>query len=348
MTTDVKDKSQSGSEPVVSVAMITYNHLPYLEEAVEAVMAQRADFEIELLLADDCSLDGAGELVVALGSRHPQRIRVIRSECNVGMHANLLRAERSARGKYVAYCEGDDFWHDPEKLAKQVAFLESRPDYVMVHSNCNRYFVDEKRLLRNSLTVTKNLDDTKAYEDILLGRRLMMTLTAMVRREKLQQVLESSPECTDPKWPMGDTQRWLELSRLGKVGCIHEALATKNMLGESASSSRDMRKLLHFFLAARELSLHYLQKYPVSNEVDRAVRKKLALALLQHAYDARDAATAEKMHSDFVAQNGSPTLRASWLNWGSHSTVRQCLVLPLLKAEARCRWLGRKLRPQVS
>jgi len=168
-----------------------------------------------------------------------------------------------------------------------------------------------------------------------------MTLTVVARREKLQWVLDTCPECSDPKWPMGDTQRWLELSRLGKVGCIHEALATKNMLNESASSSRDARKLLRFFLAGRELNFHYLQKYPVTPTVERAVREKLALALLQHSYDACDPSVADAMFDDYLAQGGRALWRSRWLRWGSRSIGRQRLVSPLLKAEAQWRRMRR-------
>jgi glycosyltransferase involved in cell wall biosynthesis len=329
--------------PLVSVAMITFNHRPYIERAVKCVLNQETDFNVELVIGEDCSTDGTRELVFDLQRRHPELIRIVTSEHNVGAQ-NILRTERACRGKYLAYCEGDDFWSDPSKLAKQVAFLESRPDYVMVHSNCHRYVVAEQRLLRNNLTVSKQLDDTKAYEDLLLGRRLMMTLTVVARREKLQRVLETCPECSDPKWPMGDTQRWLELSRLGNVGCIHEALATKNMLAESASSSQDARKLLRFFLAARELHLHYLNKYPASAELNRAVRKNLALALLHHAYQACDPLVADAMYEDYVAQTRHSLSRGRWLRWGSRSPLRQRLVSPFVKAELLWRRLRRRMQ----
>jgi hypothetical protein len=103
---------------------------------------------------------------------------------------------------------------------------------------------------------------------------------------------------------MGDTTTWLELSRLGKIGCIHKALATKNMLPESASSSQDPQKLLRFFLAGRDLNLHYLTKYPVSAEVERTVREKLALGLLYHAH--APVTLKARRCQEYVAQRGAP------------------------------------------
>jgi len=329
--------------PLVSVAMITYNHREYIHQSVESILSQQVNFPFELVIGEDFSTDGTREMVFKLQKKYPERIRLVSSESNVGAHRNAVRTEQACRGKYVAFCEGDDFWNDPSKLAKQIAFLEARPDYSMVHSHCNRYFVEERRLARNSLTVPRGLDDGNAFEEMLLGRRVPLTVTVVARLEKVHWAVAHCPECTDPTWPMRDTQMWLELSRLGKVGCIHEPLATTNVLAESAGQSRDPLKRLKFYLAARKLQLHYLDKYPVAAEVDRVVREKLALTLLWHAFVSGNAAVADEMYSDFVARRGRPTLRARWLRWGSRSPFRRRMVSPLVKAESQWQRIQRRL-----
>ncbi|HXG47667.1 MAG TPA: glycosyltransferase, partial [Methylomirabilota bacterium] len=335
--------SRLPASPMVSVVMATFNHRPYIEKAVQSVLAQETDFPVELLIGEDCSIDGTRELVCELARRHPDRIRVITSDRNVGAHPNVARLERASRGKYLAYCEGDDWWHDPRKLAKQVAFLEARPGWVMVHSHCDRYYVATGRLLRNDLTVPSDLDDARAYEDILLGVRYPLTVTVMVVREALMKVVESCPECLDARWPMGDTQRWLELARLGRVGCIHESLATTNVLPESAGQSRDPRKRLRFYLAARELKLHYLAKYPVAPELARTVRERLALVLLQHAHQAGAPEVADQMFAEYAELRGRASWRARWLRWGSRSAERRRLVAPLVMIDNQLRRLRRRL-----
>jgi Glycosyltransferases involved in cell wall biogenesis len=333
--------------PLVSVLMITYNHRPYLEKAVQGILNQQTSFPVELLIGEDWSTDGTRDLVFELGKRNPGRIRVIASEKNVGLHANLARVERAAIGKYVAYCEGDDFWNDPQKLAKQVAFLESRPAYTFVHSHCHRYVVAENRLMADSLKVPRDLDDSKAFEDILLGRRSPLTVTVMARRDELNQVLENCPECTDPVWPMGDTQRWLELSRRGKVGCIHESLATHNWLPESAGQSQDPQKRLKFYSAAREIKLHYLRKYPVAPEIDRAVKRRVASLLLNYAFQAADLDFARKLYLEYRSNGGTPDLRTRSLLWGSASVNRQRWVQPVLLFHKNYRRLIRQARIRI-
>jgi hypothetical protein len=319
---------------MVSVAMITYNQRSYLEKAVESVIAQEVDFPVEVLLGEDHSTDGTRQLAFQLQERYPDRLCIISSEANVGAIKNLVRVERACRGKYLAYCEGDDYWQDRSKLAKQVGFMEARADYSMVHSHCNRYYVASNRLQQDSLRVPLGLDDGNAFEDIMLGRRYPLTVTVMTRRDALNWVVKHCPECSDPHWPMGDTQRWLELSRRGKVGCIHEPLATTNVLLESAGQSQDPNRRLKFFMAARALKLHYLEKYPIAPETDRQVREKLALMLLQRAYDASDPLVAQEMFDEYTRLRHSPSFRARWLLWGSRSSQRRQRVAPLVRMEA--------------
>lgn len=329
--------------PLVSVAMITYNHRPYIEHAINSILNQKTDFGVELIIGEDHSKDGTREFVTALPFRFPGRVRLVTSADNVGMHKNLHRVELASRGKYVAYCEGDDFWHDPYKLAKQVEYLEKRPDYVMVHSHCDRFRVQQRKLLANSLTVPIGLDDCDAYKQILTGVRYPLTVTVMARKNALFDALRHAPECTDPKWPMGDTQRWLELARRGKVGCIHESLATTNILPESAGQSRDSGKRLKFYLAARDLQLHYLQKFPVDAKADRLVRRNLAMSLLSEAFQAGAADKADELFLEFVSQGGEVGLRQRLQRWGSASRFHRALALPILKMESRCSRLRRNL-----
>ncbi|TVZ26046.1 glycosyltransferase involved in cell wall biosynthesis [Gillisia sp. Hel_I_86] len=117
--------------PCVSVVMITYSHEKYIREAIESVLMQECDFEVELIVADDKSPDNTEAIVKDIINQHPKGnwIRYIKHEVNKGMMPNFIWALNQAKGKYTALCEGDDYWIDPLKLQKQVNFLESNPAY---------------------------------------------------------------------------------------------------------------------------------------------------------------------------------------------------------------------------
>ena len=112
--------------PKVSVCMISYRHAAFIAQAIESVLAQQCDFEIELVIGDDCSPDGTGAICDEFARRDP-RVRLLPRDRNLGVMANFSRTLQACRGEYVAVCEGDDYWIDPLKLAKQVAFLDAHP-----------------------------------------------------------------------------------------------------------------------------------------------------------------------------------------------------------------------------
>lgn len=121
--------------PTVSVCMITYGHENYISQAIEGVLMQQCDFEIELIIANDCSPDNTDAVVKDMIDNHPNGnwIRYIKHERNLGMVPNFLNTLHQAKGKYIALCEGDDYWTDPLKLQKQLTFLINNPSYC-IHS----------------------------------------------------------------------------------------------------------------------------------------------------------------------------------------------------------------------
>ena len=121
------EKSAADS-PKVSVVSTTYNQEAYVRQTFDAFVAQRTDFPVEIIVADDASTDSTPEIIGEYAERHPHLFRPIFRSENLGLHANLIHALSEARGEYVALCEGDDYWTDPLKLTKQVALLDRCPE----------------------------------------------------------------------------------------------------------------------------------------------------------------------------------------------------------------------------
>lgn len=155
-----------GSAPMVSVLMITYGHEKYIEEAILSVLNQKTNFKCELIIGNDNSPDRTDEIVLKLIEENTNPnflISYTKNESNLGMMPNFISIFKNANGKYLALCEGDDFWVDNLKLKKQVDFLESNLDYNMVVSNYNLYYqaTNQKRqnrelFNRNQVLTLKN------------------------------------------------------------------------------------------------------------------------------------------------------------------------------------------------
>ncbi len=122
---------------VVSINCITYNQEQYIGDAIEGFLMQETDFEYEILIGEDCSTDRTREIVDQYVKKYPHQIRLITSDVNVGARMNSQRLIDESKGKYIAECEGDDYWIDPYKLQKQVDYMEANSDCSFCFHNAH-------------------------------------------------------------------------------------------------------------------------------------------------------------------------------------------------------------------
>ena len=119
--------------PLLSVCLLTYNHVNYIRQAVESVLMQKVDFDFEFIIADDFSTDGTRDILLEYQIKYPDLIKLVLREKNYGAVNNWLKLLPVPRGKYMAYLEGDDYWFHEGKLQKQINFLENNQEYSAVH-----------------------------------------------------------------------------------------------------------------------------------------------------------------------------------------------------------------------
>ncbi len=126
-------------QPMVSVCVQTYQHFNYIKECLDGILMQQTTFPFEILLGEDSGTDGTREICMEYAQKHPDKVRIFlhHRENNISINGtptgrfNFLYNLYNARGKYIALCEGDDYWTDPLKLQKQVNFLEGNDEYVI-------------------------------------------------------------------------------------------------------------------------------------------------------------------------------------------------------------------------
>lgn len=182
--------------------MTTYNHAPYLRQAIESVLSQQTSFGVELVLGEDCSTDGTAELCREYAAKYPGRVRLVTGGRNVGWRANYRRTFDACRGKYVAYCDGDDWWTDPCKLQMQADLMESDPGCGMCYTGADEYWQAEGTLKSDP---DRHYTD---FEQMLLGISVP-NCTALARRELIAAYYaEIRPE-EHPEW----------LTETGPCGC---------------------------------------------------------------------------------------------------------------------------------
>lgn len=204
--------------PIVSICCITYNHAPYIRQCLDGFLMQKTNFAFEVLIHDDCSTDGTTEIIKEYEKLHPEIIRAIYEEENQwvkGRRGSALFNYPRAKGKYIAMCEGDDYWIDPLKLQKQVDFLENNSDYSMCFARAMEHYEDgskEDKLF--SLVDNRDYDGVEFYEDWIIP-----TATVLFRVNVLESVVYKSA-INSRKFIHGDIVLFLSCAACGKVrGC---------------------------------------------------------------------------------------------------------------------------------
>lgn len=197
-------KTWDRSKPLISIVCLTYNHASFLSEAVNGFLIQETTFPFEIVFHDDASTDETQALILELKERYPEIVRFVFQEKNIYSAAGnvLLHAIAACKGKYIAFCEGDDYWVDPRKLEKQASFLENNPTYVVTYSDCQPF--DESGDV--------SFDFGGARRDLspqeLKEAPAIFTLTACFRN-----LLKIPPEAAMAKY--GDLFMWSLLGHFG-------------------------------------------------------------------------------------------------------------------------------------
>ena len=166
------------NNPLVSIAMITYNHEVFISKAIESVLMQKTDFEFELLISDDASTDNTVEICREYQKKYPNIIRLVAYEKNVGMINNFINAYNSCKGKYMAILDGDDYFIDEYKLQKQADYLENNTQCSLVYTLAKDYFSDNNTFLNTTEQEPSDVD----FVYLLHRGWYIRTATVMVRK----------------------------------------------------------------------------------------------------------------------------------------------------------------------
>lgn len=240
---EVGDAACLTRRPKVSVLMLAYNHAPYIAHAISSVLVQQADFQFELIIGDDASTDGTREIALRAQQEAPELVRVLFSPRNVGMHANHARLLDAARGEFIAYCEGDDFWLDQKKLQKQVDYLHLHERCGLVHANYLN-LIQVGRTWRTRVAFRRSAQLRRRsgmiYPDMLRANRIQ-TCTVLSRRELIDRYRGTGPGVDS--YLVGDWPEFLFLSHESEVGFISEPLAAYRRTPGSVTNSGHAAKV---------------------------------------------------------------------------------------------------------
>ena len=254
---------RNNEKPLVSICCITYNHAAYIRDCLEGFVMQQTNFPFEVLIHDDASTDGTADIIREYEAKFPDIIKPIYQTenqyskgVNVGMQT-LFRAQ----GKYTAFCEGDDFWCDPQKLQRQFDFMESHPDYSACF--CGHYVINEFEHHITPMGFPAAVFPTDVHEAqrlILSGQHPFSTVSNFFRTSAWEKIHPAFVEDTQNA-PMGDRQLYFHLAGAGKIGYIRRRMSVYRRHGGSVSAHDSEAKQARFHDAACKCIIRMARKY---------------------------------------------------------------------------------------
>lgn len=219
-----------GEQPLVSVLIVTYNHCRYFSAAIESVLAQRTSFPVEILVSEDASTDGTRDIVAGYAERHPDRVHLLLSDCNIRSNEVVARGLRQARGRYVALLDGDDFWCDVGKLQRQVDFLDANPGCMAVFHNAWKTTGDQQTEERWTPSATAPRLDLEA----LMEGNPFATCAGMMRADCVRDV----PEWYAGFFPITDWPLYALCALRGELAFVDEVVGVYRLHEGGAFSHR--------------------------------------------------------------------------------------------------------------
>jgi glycosyltransferase involved in cell wall biosynthesis len=234
---------QEPDQPKVSVVLLTYNHEPYIVEAIDSVLLQETDFPFELVIVEDCSTDRTREIITEYQARNPGIISLVLAESNQNDFRAWAQAIVQARGQYVALLEGDDYWTSPHKLQKQAGFLDENPDCTICFHNVKIVSQDKDRPPEDYNDSDQKLLTTT--ED-LWHRNFLATCSVVLRKGVVTEIPDWFHEMRFGDWPLH-----IIYSEHGHIGYLPETMGVYRLhdkgLFSSISPSRQLEGVLSFY-----------------------------------------------------------------------------------------------------
>lgn len=262
-------------DPLVCVRVATYNQAAFLRQCLDGIVSQQTDFPFVAVVHDDASTDGTTEIVREYAARYPHIIYPLYEEENLysrrdGSLGKVMYSNTS--GKYLALCEGDDYWIDPHKLQRQVDYLEAHPDCAMVYTRVKIY---------DNVTGTFTGETGRATEgfDTLMKGNVVPTLSILMRCD-VYRAYRKWVGSDSQGWLMGDYPMWLYSAMVSHIHFQPETTAVYRMLPESASHSKSLYKRLAFLKSTIDIQQYFASRTGWGSRYPREdYTQKLLLAI---------------------------------------------------------------------
>ena len=265
--------------PLVSVVIVTYNQEQYIRQCIDSILTQDTDFPFEIIIGEDCGTDSTRDICIEYQQKYPERIKLLLPENNCGVLINWYNCIKESKGKYIAQCAGDDFWHNKNKIQIQTSFFEENPDYGIIHSDFDILhtktgFVEKSVNLKSNRTIPVGHIMKELYNQY----HIVAPTVSFVKQLFLNNVPYA--EFIKRSFQMEDLPTFIIMSKYCKVGYINQSTATYRKGHFSISVQANIEKVEKFYNSLIEVMKYIFEIFPQEvefNYTDLLIYKNKAL-----------------------------------------------------------------------
>lgn len=243
------------SSPLVSVIVITYNQEKTLPLALDSILSQECPFEYEIIVGEDCSPDNTRGVLADYAERYPGIVKPVYQTENQGILKNFISCIDLAKGRYIAFCDGDDYWIRPDKLSQQVSILENQEDVGLVYTDVMMVSkITGEEYYREMCPPREEL-----FTQLLEGN-IIVSSSACIKTSLLDYV--DFGEFVQQQFSMEDYPLWLSLSLHTKFHYLREATIAYVIEREVVNARTVGLHAIRFDEGTTKIRLYFKAKYP--------------------------------------------------------------------------------------
>lgn len=231
-----------GKDPLVSVIILTYNQERYIAQGIESILSQKTEYSYEIVIGVDGGTDNTRMICESYASKYPNII-VLPDYGNQGVTANFVNCVRAASGKYLMNCDGDDYWHNPNKIQLQVDFMERHPECIVCHTDLD-VLNDRTGKVRHRINQHNGVipPEGMIQNEVLSGRYHIVSSTECIRKESFDKYIPKD-KYIELGFLMEDWPTLFILSAYGEIRYIPVSTATYRVGQESLTNCLDYDKI---------------------------------------------------------------------------------------------------------
>jgi glucosyltransferase len=256
----IKDKLLV-KNPVVSVVIPSFNRKEIIYKTIDSILEQECSFDFEIVISDDNSYDGVKDVLKVYQSKWPEKIILIFQKQNVGLGANWATAIKYSRGKYIANCDNDDYWHYKRKLQLQVDFLDTNIEYGLCHTYHRNFYKSTNKIIEYNFNHNDKISEP-LYLAIFYLRGFSCCNSSIMYRKSVIDNYINIEDYIKYKFTIQDWNTWVILAFYTKFHCLPISTTTVLIDNNSITRNADYKSLENRIIKEEETYKYVCSKFP--------------------------------------------------------------------------------------